>query len=94
MVKKHSLTRATAAQAEEERVAAEEAAAAAEAEALAANPVLRLRKLAQAGAEPRELLAELKGVEVEGGQIGRTRVLYEARALLHAVLRVSHVCNS
>lgn len=60
-------------------MAAEEAAAAAEAAALAADPVLRLRKLAEGGAEPKALLAELRGVEVEGGQIGRTRVLYEVR---------------
>lgn len=57
--------------------AAKEAAEAAEAADVASAPVKRVRKLASSGASPREVLAELNTIDAEGGQIGRTRILYE-----------------
>ncbi|CAK0738548.1 hypothetical protein CVIRNUC_001058 [Coccomyxa viridis] len=57
---------------------AEEEAARKEAEDLAANPVKRVRKLALSGAAPKEVIAELGSIDAEGGQIGRTSILYEA----------------
>lgn len=61
----------------EEEAAAE--AAAKEAEELAAAPVNRVRKLASSGASPKDILDELNTIDAEGGQIGRTRILYEVR---------------
>lgn len=58
-------------------VQAEEEEARKDAEELAANPVKRMRKAASSGASLEDVLAELNGIEVEGGQIGRSRVLYE-----------------
>ena len=52
-----------------------------EAAELAADPVKRMRKLAYSGASPRNILAELNTIEAEGGQIGRTRILYEVSNL-------------
>ena len=61
---------------------AEEEAARKEAEELPANPVKRrVRKLAASGASPKEIVAELGTIDAEGGQIGRTRILYEVRLL-------------
>ena len=60
---------------------AEEEAARKEAEELAANPVKRVRKLALSGAAPKEVIAELGSIDAEGGQIGRTCILYEVRLL-------------
>ena len=65
-------------QAEEERKRAEEEAAAKEAAKLAANPVLRIRKFIAGADSAANIAAELKTVDVQGGHIGRMRVLYEA----------------
>ena len=62
---------------------AEEEAARKEAEDLAANPVKRVRKLALSGAAPKEVIAELGSIDAEGGQIGRTSILYEVRLLTY-----------
>ncbi|KAK9917141.1 hypothetical protein WJX75_001258 [Coccomyxa subellipsoidea] len=64
--------------AEEERKRAEEEAAAKEAAELAANPVLRIRKFIAGADSAANIAAELKTVDVQGGHIGRMRVLYEA----------------
>ena len=65
--------------AEEARKAAEAAAAKAEAEELARNPVARIRKCIAGGASPEVVMEEVKTCDAEGGQAGRTRILYEVR---------------
>lgn len=77
LVSLHVVTLLWHAQAEEERKRAEAEAAAKEAAELAANPVLRLRKLISCGATPSDVAAELKTIDVQGGHVGRMRVLYE-----------------
>lgn len=64
-------------QAEEERKRAEEEAARKEAEELAMNPVLRLRKLISEGASPKAVVDDMKTIDAEGGAVGRIRILFE-----------------
>ncbi len=86
----------TCVQAEEERKCAEEEAAAKEAAELAANPVLRMRKFIASAASPADVAAELKTVDVQGGHIGRMRVLYEvcSHSLLAQSLAILMPCVS
>ena len=43
----------------------------------------RVRKLALSGVAPKEVIAELGSIDAEGGQIGRTSILYEVRLLTY-----------